>query len=373
MLNFLYHLLTEYIVPGMMFAFSLCLFFLSVPEREKLKSYVFARRVLGATFLVYGVALICEAVVREPLASDLTNSMIVVAIGITQAFLFTFSLITLLDTSFLTRRTICRETMAVVTGIALTFTLFALCPRDARRLVFATFSLCYVLLMARYVVMFRRHYRLYYQRMDNFFSDDERKRLLWVPVAFYSATIVGVMALLFAWLIRPLTQLLFMLTAVAYYSVFAIMFMNYVHIFPYIEVPLSDAAAESADCTDGPTATDDEHALMEQIERLVADKALFKQPDLSIASVAALCGKSHRVVSTAINHCKGMNFKTYINEWRVEEAISLIEDGWLKRHTMNALAMETGFTSRVNLYRAFKRKTGMSPTDWIESRDAQPQ
>lgn len=42
MLNFLYHLMAEYIVPGMVLAFSLCLFFLSVPEKEKLKSYVFA-------------------------------------------------------------------------------------------------------------------------------------------------------------------------------------------------------------------------------------------------------------------------------------------------------------------------------------------
>lgn len=369
MLNFLYHLMAEYIVPGMMLAFSLCLFFLSVPEKEKLKSYVFARRVLGATFLVYGAALICEAVVREPLASDLTNSMIVVAIGATQAFLFTFSLITLLDTSFLTKHTVGRESVSVLAGIALAFALLAIDPYGQRRLVFGAFSLWYVLMMARYVVMFRHRYRLYYQRMNNFFSDDERKRLHWVPVAFYSATAVGVVALIFAWVITPLTQLLFMLVAVAYYSVFAIRFMNYVHIFPTIEVPLSDAAAEPAGCT----ATEDECALMEQIERIVADKELFKQPDLSVASVASLCGKSHRVVSTAINHCKGVNFKAYINGWRVAEAIRLIEDGWLKQHTMDALAQETGFTSRVNLYRAFKRKTGQSPTNWIINRNEQHQ
>lgn len=371
MLIFLYHLLAAYIAPGMMLAFSLCLLFLSVPGKEKLKSYVFARKVLGATFLVYGTALICEAVLREPLSGDLTNSMIVVAIGVTQAFLFTFSLTTLLDTSFLTRLTICRETVAVAAGIAVAFTLFALCPSSRQKLVFAAFSLCYVLLMARYVTMFRHCYQQYHRRMDNFFSDDERKRLHWVPTAFYSATAVGVVALLFAWQISHVTQLLFMLSAAIYYSVFAIKFMNYVHIFPTIEVPLTDASTEQADSSH--TATDDECALMEQIERLVADKELFKKPDLSIASVAALCGKSHRVVSTAINHSKGVNFKTYINEWRVAEAIRLIEDGWLKRHTMNALAMETGFTSRVNLYRAFKRKTGMSPTDWIGSLDEQQQ
>ena len=30
----------------------------------------------------------------------------------------------------------------------------------------------------------------------------------------------------------------------------------------------------------------------------------------------------------------------------------------------DALASEAGFAGRVNLYRAFKRKTGVSPTDW---------
>lgn len=40
---------------------------------------------------------------------------------------------------------------------------------------------------------------------------------------------------------------------------------------------------------------------------------------------------------------------------------------------MDALAQETGFTSRVNLYRAFKRKTGQSPTNWIINRNEQHQ
>lgn len=212
--------------------------------------------------------------------------------------------------------------------------------------------------------------------MDNYFSDSERKRLHWVPVAFYSAFGVGIIALLFAWMITPLTQLLFMLTAVVYYSVFAVRFMNYVYIFPKIKEPLEDSACEVTDTEEMPidvsadnasadiTATEDDQSLMEQIERLMQEKALYKTPDLSIANVATLCGKSHRVVSTAINHCRGINFKTYINEYRVAEAARLIENGWLKQHTLDALASETGFAGRVNLYRAFKRKTGVSPTDW---------
>ncbi len=369
MFTFLYNLIAAYIIPGMMLAFSLCLFFLYVPKKEELKNYVFARKVMGTTFLVYCLALICEAMYREPLASDLLNSMIVIAIGATQAFLFTFSLIALLNINFLTKRTACRETLTVATFIAAAFTVFAFCPPAKRALVFYAFSFWYIMLMARYIVLFRRYYKCYHQRMDNYFSDDERKRLQWVPVAFYSASAIGIAALLFAWLITPLTQLLFMFTAVVYYSVFAIRFMNYVHVFPKIETPLLETADVTADVTPGNAieniTTEDDQMLMVQIEKLVSGKELYKKPDLSIANVAALCGKSHRVVSMAINHCQGVNFKTYINEYRVNEAVKLIDEGWLKQHTLDALALETGFASRVNLYRAFKRKTGMSPTDWI--------
>lgn len=376
MLIFLYNLLAAYIIPGMMLAFGICLFFLTIPDKEELKNYVFARKVMGVTFLVYCAALICETFSQQSLVGDLLNSMIVIAIGITQAFLFTYSLIALLDISFFTKRTAFNETLVVAASIAVAFVLFAVCPQDSRQFVFYGFSLFYLLLMARYVALFRRYYKHYRQLVDNYFSDDERQRLHWVPVAFYSAFGVGIIALMFAWLISPLTQLLFMLTVVVYYSVFAVRFMNYVYIFPKIKEPLEDSACEVTDTEEMPvdvsadnasadiTATEDDQSLMEQIERLMQEKALYKTPDLSIANVATLCGKSHRVVSTAINHCRGINFKTYINEYRVAEAARLIEKGWLKQHTLDALASETGFAGRVNLYRAFKRKTGVSPTDW---------
>ncbi len=376
MLIFLYNLLTAYIVPGMMLAFGISLFCLSIPEKEKLKNYVFARKVMGSTFLVYCGALICEAVTREPFAGDLLNRMIVIAIAVTQAFLFTFSLISLLDTDTLTRRLAVRETLLVVAGIGVAFGAFSSCPQECRQMVFSCFSLAYVLLMTRYVAIFRRYHRRYLLLMDNYFSDDERQRLHWVPVAFYSALGVGVVALLFAWLITPLTQLLFMLSATVYYSVFAVRFINYVNVFPKIKEPLEDHVVEAtAICGEEPDTgagnqaaaeqpTAEDEALMQQVEQLMRERALYKAPDLSIAHVAALSGKSHRLVSQAINHCRGVNFKTYINEYRVVEAIRLIEEGWLRQHTLDALASESGFASRVNLYRAFKRNTGVAPTDW---------
>ncbi len=369
MLIFLYHLLTAYIIPGMMLTFSLCLFFLDVPKKKELKNYVFARKVMASTFLVYSIALICEAVCRNPLAGDLLNSMIVIAIAVTQAFLFTFALITLLNTSFLTRRKAIHETTIVAVSIAAAFLLYVYCPENRQKLVFYCFCLWYALLVMRYITIFRHYYKNYRLRMDNWFSDDERMRLRWVSVAFYSATAVGIVAFLFAWTITPLTQLLFMTTCGIYYSVFAVKFMNYVHVFLKIETPLIEESEEMPQqIKEWETETEDDRILIEQIEHIIKAYALFKKPDLSIANVAALCGKNHRIVSEAINHCQGVNFKTYINEFRLAEAVRLIEAGWLKCHTLEALAKETGFTNRISLYRSFKRKNGMSPSDYMANK-----
>ena len=41
MLILFYDFLTQYIIPGMMLAFGICLFFLSIPDREGLENYIF--------------------------------------------------------------------------------------------------------------------------------------------------------------------------------------------------------------------------------------------------------------------------------------------------------------------------------------------
>ena len=63
-----------------------------------------------------------------------------------------------------------------------------------------------------------------------------------------------------------------------------------------------------------------------------------------------------------------MNFKSYINEYRVDEAKRLLdEDKYLVR-TIDAIAGETGFTNRSSFYRVFKRSQGISPSDYRMSR-----
>lgn len=98
--------------------------------------------------------------------------------------------------------------------------------------------------------------------------------------------------------------------------------------------------------------------------RELMEGGLYVQPDLTIEDVAVRVGESSRTVSAAINGCMGISFRTWVNTYRVEKAKQLIAEGYLQDHVMDALAQASGFAGRVSFYRAFKKHTGQSPTDF---------
>lgn len=366
MINFLFHLITAYIIPGMLLGFALCFFFQTVPFREKLKEYTLARRIMGCNYIVYCAALIAQVTTKQQVSHPMLDKFIILSIGSTQAFFFTCSLTTLVCPRGLNIGKICREIITIVVVAAIAIASSAYCRPEMQTMVFYGFSVFYVLLIVRYVLIFRKNYTAYKQNADNFFSDNERQRLQWTATSFYSATALGVLALVYAWYALPVVSFLFMATANVYYAVFGIHFLNYVHAFPAIEPVINEPqtiTAEEEESNYEAEPSDSDKHLMETIDNMMENEKLYTSPSLSIENLSVLTGKSHRVVSGTINRCRHMNFKTNINKYRVDEAARLIESGWLDQHTMEALAKEAGFGNRTNLYRVFKRYTGVSPSD----------
>lgn len=94
------------------------------------------------------------------------------------------------------------------------------------------------------------------------------------------------------------------------------------------------------------------------------EEGLYVQPDLTIEDVAVRVGELSRTVSAAINTSMGICFKKWVNTYRVEKAKRLIAEDYLQDHVIDALAEACGFANRVSFYRAFKRLTGQSPTNF---------
>lgn len=359
-----------FVAPGMVLALGLCFFFVAIPQCRALRGYTRSRSLMGVAFLLYGAALIAEHVsavgggVGGPLAR-----VIIISISASQAFLFTSTLVTLVDVEAFSVRRMAVEGMALLVVMAAVVAVAAEGGRYAWAALYVSVG-GYVVLLAYYVVVFRRCYAVYRRRMDDYYSSDEYRWLLWVERSFYWSLGIGLLALLYSFVLSAATSLLFMSVAVAYYAFFGIRFINYAFTFKQYEDAIACGGAAPSGIPVPPQApqqspTADDEQLMAAIERLMHDERLYRRQGLTVAVVAARLGRNHRVVSEVISRCGGTNFKTYVNAFRVEEAVALMASGWLHDHTVDALAEECGFASRVSFYRVFKRMKGVAPTDYM--------
>lgn len=100
-------------------------------------------------------------------------------------------------------------------------------------------------------------------------------------------------------------------------------------------------------------------------ERLVAE-GWWRDPDLSLASLARKLGTNTSHLSRAINEGLGMNFNELINRERVRA----VQDELLKieeERELLEIALAAGFRSKASFNRAFKTYAGMTPSEWRQS------
>lgn len=133
-----------------------------------------------------------------------------------------------------------------------------------------------------------------------------------------------------------------------------------------IELEESPLPADHTDKTATEEIPDDtnDRLIMEKVEKAIVDDCLYKHIDLTLDMLVAHTGLNRSYLSGALNRCVGKNFNTYVNEYRVKEAIRLMSEPANANHTIEAIAFESGFNDRSNFYRTFKKLTGLSPTDF---------
>jgi len=99
-----------------------------------------------------------------------------------------------------------------------------------------------------------------------------------------------------------------------------------------------------------------------QIQLLFTDNHMFLDPDLTLSSVAKQTGMSTHLVSQVINTTFTMNFKEYVNQFRVEEVKRRLKNSEYDHLTISGIALDCGFNSKATFNRVFKAMTGLSPS-----------
>ncbi len=110
--------------------------------------------------------------------------------------------------------------------------------------------------------------------------------------------------------------------------------------------------------------------LTEIANRVVAEieeHELYLQKDFSLSELAERVKSNTVVTSKAINRVLGISFSDLINEYRIRHFIRLAREEHTQRLTHWALAQESGFGNKVSFYKNFKKCTGHTPKEFLDS------
>jgi AraC-like DNA-binding protein len=95
------------------------------------------------------------------------------------------------------------------------------------------------------------------------------------------------------------------------------------------------------------------------------DEKIYLDPELSIGGLSARLGAPEHQLRNLINAAIGAkNFRAYLNTFRLEEVKRRLSNPVEARTPILTIALESGFASLSAFNRAFKEKTGATPSDW---------
>jgi AraC-like DNA-binding protein len=72
-------------------------------------------------------------------------------------------------------------------------------------------------------------------------------------------------------------------------------------------------------------------------------------------------------LSYYLNEHLQINFNTWKNDLRINHVINLINSGYYESLTLDALSKQSGFGSRSSFINAFKIKTGLTPSEYLQN------
>lgn len=105
----------------------------------------------------------------------------------------------------------------------------------------------------------------------------------------------------------------------------------------------------------------------QKVDKLSTQDFIFRNPKISQIDIAkALAVPTSHIIFLFKYHSK-ISFSEYRTHSRIQDAISLLETGFLNTETLESLAYTTGFASYNPFFSAFKKITSSAPQDFLKT------
>ena len=99
-----------------------------------------------------------------------------------------------------------------------------------------------------------------------------------------------------------------------------------------------------------------------KIRKAFDEDKIYRNNAIGLDDLAEHIQHNRYKVSQVINTYFAKNFYTFLNEYRIKEAMDLLASD--PHLSVKAIMYEVGFNSKNSFYTAFKKITGLSPNDF---------
>jgi AraC-like DNA-binding protein len=110
--------------------------------------------------------------------------------------------------------------------------------------------------------------------------------------------------------------------------------------------------------------TPEEQHFQNALERYFREETHYLTPEFRQQDLAEHLGLSRNTISYLINKIYQKNFNQLINEKRIEIAQQYMQSEKWQHLSLEGIAREVGFKSRTTFNKAFKNKTGLTPSEF---------
>jgi AraC-like DNA-binding protein len=242
-----------------------------------------------------------------------------------------------------------------------------------------------------YIVYFDRAYKQSLKDMESYYDEDESHKIKWVRFCYIISMLTNIFFLVYLFLFQSLE---YKMAIAALYTFWYLLYMLYLtsNFISFISTHklVLDAVAHKAltgqdlglslgkgrkskrtkgNVNDEASYKENEFRKIEaMLQEWVAQKK-YCEYDKSRDEIARELHTTNEMLHLYFNTRKGIDFKTWRTELRIEEAKRLLLES--REISTSVIGEISGFSDRSNFHRQFVKIVGCSPKQWRES-DGKP-
>jgi AraC-like DNA-binding protein len=104
--------------------------------------------------------------------------------------------------------------------------------------------------------------------------------------------------------------------------------------------------------------------LKEKILNVIVMQKKYKDKNYSAKHLATDLGTNTRYISAVVNVRFHMNYTSFVNKYRIEEAMSILVDKRYQHLRIEEVSDMVGFANRQSFYASFYKITGITPKEY---------